>query len=61
MQFEKKATSRIKVQHILSSLTLIDVKIYLRDGPFTFEVGIVNSHPTKGTRWVSYINQNYFD
>ena len=24
-------------------------------------VGIVNLHPSKGTHWVCYINENYFD
>ena len=41
------AISNIKIQHILSSLSLSHAGIYLRDGPFTFDVGIVNLHPTK--------------
>ena len=56
-----KATSNIKIQQILSSLSLNDVGIYLRGGPFEFDIGIVNLHPSKGTHWVSYINENYFD
>ena len=56
-----KATSTIKIQQVLSSLSLNDVGIYLRDGPFESDVGIVNLHPTKGTHWVSYLNENYFD
>ena len=24
-------------------------------------IGIVNLHPSKGTHWVRYINENYFD
>ena len=35
--------------------------IYLRDGPFESDIGIVNLHPTKGTHWVCYINEKYFD
>ena len=39
-----KATSNIKIQHVLSSLSLDDVGIYLRDGPFATYVGIINLH-----------------
>ena len=56
-----KATSNIKIQQVLSSLSLKDVGIYLRDGPFESNIGIVNLHPSKGTHWVCYKNENYFD
>ena len=56
-----KATSNIKIQQVLSSLSLNDVGIYLRDGRFKTDIGIVNLHPYKGTHWVLYINENYFD
>ena len=56
-----KATSNIKIQQVLSSLSLNDVGVYLRDGPFSTDVGILNLHPSKGTHWVCYINENYFD
>ena len=56
-----KATSNIKIQQVLSSLSLNDVGIYLRDGPFKSDIGIVNLHPSRGTHWVTYINENYFD
>ena len=58
---KNKATSNIKIQNILSSLSLNDVGIYLRDGPFKSDIGILNLHPSKGTHWVAYINENYFD
>ena len=58
---KNKATSNIKIQQVLSSLSLNDVGIYLRDGPFESDIGIVNLHPSRGTHWVSYINENYFD
>ena len=48
-----KATSNIKIQQVLSSLSLDDVGIYLRDGPFISDIGIVNLHPSKNTHWVS--------
>ena len=56
-----KTTSNIKIQQILSCLGLSDVGIYLRDGPFSTDVGIVNLHPSKVTHWVCYINENYLD
>ena len=58
---KNKATSNIKIQQILSCLGLSDIGIYLRDGLFSTDVGIVNLHPLKGTHWVCYINENYFD
>ena len=58
---KNKATSSTKNHQIFSSLALNNVGIYLRDGPFTTDVGIVNLYPTKGTNWDAYIVQNYFD
>ena len=58
---KNKATSNIKIQQIRSCLGLSDVGIYLRDGPFSTDVGIVNLHPSKGAHSVCYINENYFD
>ena len=60
-KLKNKATSNIKVQQVLSFLSLNDVGIYLRDGPFKTDTGVVNLHPIKGTHWVCYINENYFD
>ena len=60
-KLKNKTTSNIKIQRVLSSLSLNDVGIYLRDGPFSSDIGIVNLHPSKGTHWVCYINENYFD
>ena len=56
-----KATSNIKRQQVLSSLSLNDVGIYLRDGSFSSDIGIVNLHPSKRTHWVCFKNENYFD
>ena len=58
---KNKATSNIKIQNILSSLSMNDVGIYLRDGPFESDIGIVNLHPSTGSHWICYINENYFD
>ena len=58
---KNKATSNIKIQQVLSSLSLDDVGIYLGDGPFEYHIGIVNLHPSKCTQWVCFINEKYFD
>ena len=58
---KNKATSNIKIQQVLNSIGLNNVEIYLRDGPFSSDIGIVNLHPSKGTHWVCYIDENYFD
>ena len=58
---KNKATSNIKIQKVLDSMRLNNVGIYLRDGLFSSDIGIVNLHPAKETQWVCYINENYFD
>ena len=60
-KLKNKATSNIKILQVLSSLSLNDIEIYLRDGPLKSDIGIVNLHPSKGSHWVCYINENYFD
>ena len=58
---KNKATSNIKIQQVLNSIGLKNVGIYLRDGPFESDIDIVNLHPSKGSHWVCYKNENYFD
>ena len=60
-KLKNKATSSIKIQPVLNSIGLNNVGIYLRDGSFSSDIGIVILHPFKGTHWVCYINENYFD
>ena len=61
-KLKNKATSNIKIYEVLKKMGL-DTKlgIYLGDGPFSSDIGIVNLHPLKGTHWICYINENYFD
>ena len=33
----------------------------MKDDTFYTKSGIVNLHPTKGTHWVMFINEYYFD
>ena len=56
-----KAASNIKIQKVLTSIGLDNVNIYLRDGPFSSDIGIVNLHPSTGSHWVCYMNENCFD
>ena len=60
-KLKDKATSNIKIYQVLNSIGLNNIEIYLRDGPFSSDIGIVNLHPSKGTHWVCYIDENYFD
>ena len=48
----RKATSNIKIYQNLCSIGLRYFVIYLRDGMFESDIGIVNLHPTKGTHWL---------
>ena len=41
-KIEKKATSNIKIQLVLSSIGLDLVGICLRGGPFSSDIGVVN-------------------
>ena len=57
-----EATSNIKIQEVLKNINLSnDVGIYMRDDDFNTDIGIVNLHPYKGTHWVCYIKNKYFD
>ena len=61
-KLKSKATSNIKINEVLKSIGLdTKVEIYLGDGLFSSDIGIVNLHPTKGFHWVCYIDENYFD
>ena len=57
---KNEATSNVKIKEILNELK-IPCGIYMRDDKFTTDSGIVNLHPTKGTYWVMFINEHYFD
>ena len=35
--------------------------IYLRDRDFSTSYGIVNLHLSRGTHWVTYLNELFFD
>ena len=60
-KLKNKATSNIKIQQVLCSIGSNNVGIYLRDGPFESNLGVVSLHPSKRTHWAAYKNENYFD
>ena len=57
-KLKNKRTSNIKIQQFLSSFFLNDEGIYLRDGPFFGDIGVVKIHPSKRTQWAVYINEH---
>ena len=61
MKIRKSSNIEVKVQEVVCSFGLNNVGIHLRDGPYQSNLGIVNLHPTKGTHWVAYITEDYFD
>ena len=59
---KNKATIILKLYEVLKKIGLdTKVGIFLKDGPFSSDIGIVNLHPSKGTHFVTYKNENYFD
>ena len=59
---KNKAKSNLYLYEVLKNLGLDSkVKIYLRDGPFSTAIRIVNLHNSKGTHWVGYIKEYFFD
>ena len=52
----------MKIYDVLKKIGLDSkVGIYLRDGNFQSTHRIINLHPSKGTHWVFYIEDCYFD
>ena len=57
---KNEATSNVEIKEILKLMNT-SCGIYMRDDKFITTSGIVNLHPTKGTHWVMFINEYYFD
>ena len=47
LSLDNKATSNVKICQVLRSIGINNIGIYLRDGGFAADIGIVNLHPTK--------------
>ena len=56
---KNKTTSIINFYQVLSSIGLNNVEIYLRDGPISCDVGLVNIHSTKSTHWYYIYTKNF--
>ena len=60
-KLKNKETSKLKTQQVLLCSDLSDVGIYLRNRPFSSDIEIGNLHPPRGTHWVAYLNESFFD
>ena len=49
------------MQHVVGDIGIDNIGIYFRDGPFSSDIGIVKLPPSKGSHWVLYNNEDYFD
>ena len=58
-KLKNKPTSKKKNYQAPPSIGLDIVVIYLKGGPFSSDVGMVNLHPSKGTHWVAYRKENF--
>ena len=57
---KNEATSNVEIKEILKLMNT-SCGIYMRDDKFITTSGIVNLHPTKGTHWVMFVTEFYFD
>ena len=65
-RLKNEATSNVKIKEKLNMLRAsseLDTAygIYMRDDKITTTCGIVNLHTTKGTHWVMFVKEFYFD
>ena len=58
---KNEATSNTKLQKIHSSSSLKDVGIFLRDGLFKIDMGIVKFYLFQGSHWVLHVHECYND
>ena len=59
-RLKNEATSNVEIKEILKLMNT-SCGIYMKDDKFITTSGIVNLHPTKGTHWVMFVNEFYFD
>ena len=57
---KNEATSNVEIKEIIKLMNT-SCGINMRDDKFITTSGIVNLHPTKGTHWVMFVNEFYFD
>ena len=56
-ELKNKATSNIKIYQFRPSIGLDIIDIYIRDGLFFSDIGIVKLHPSKGSHSIVYIKE----
>ena len=59
-KLKNKATSDTNIKEVPKGLEL-KTTIYTRESKCTTNYGTLNFHPSRGTRWVSYIHEYCFD
>ena len=59
-KLKKEVPSNTKIYQVFSSLSLKDVRIHSRNGPFESDIEKVNLNPIEGNHWFKYINENVF-
>ena len=65
-EIKDEATTNIEIQQIINTNQRfalrcdlhLPTKVYMRGDQFTTTAVIVNLHPTKGTDWVMFINDD---
>ena len=60
-KLKNQATSAKKLFDVAKKIKLKDFDIYLRNQPLKTKQGIVNLDTTKGSHWVCFYENNYFD
>ena len=60
-KLRNKATNKINIYQVFCSIGSNNVSKYLGDGAFSSDNWCVNLHLSKGTHWLVYINEKYFD
>ena len=59
---KNRTAGNIKIYEVLKTMRLdYKVGIYLRDVDFSTNYCVVNLHPSRGTHWVCYIEDCFFD
>ena len=54
-----KATTNKKTYQAFASIGIDNSDIYLKDGPFSCNIGIVNLHESEETHWVVHKNETF--
>ena len=56
---KNEASSIIKIYQVLCSIGLNIVRIFLRDGPFSSDIGTFNFHLSERIHCIGYLNETF--